>query len=151
MSELNNVRIKGDQLIESLALKEPVIGVALPQALATALKLKPESLRSRPDWKTWMKEVPAAATVLYWVEERRDDDQAFLSALGKRLGDKATLWSFHAMAMLTVDRLTGDAVQKLLETCGLRDGRCANTGFGYYARSFTRVPIVPEEIEEEDY
>jgi|GEM_PF-4089892 len=149
MSELKNVRIKGDELTRSLDFKPKVLGIGLPAALATALKLGADNLRERDAWRDWINDITGAATVLLWIEERKDDDQAFLSALGKRLPEGALLWTFHAMAMLTVDRLTGDAVQKLLETFGLRDGKCANTGFGYYARSFKRAPKVA--VEEERY
>lgn len=81
-----------------------------------------------------------AQTVLLWVTPRRDDDQDFLIALARHLAPGAHVYTFHAMTVMTVDRLTGDAVQLLLTSDGLAEAGCVNTGFGYYARRFVRAP-----------
>ncbi len=142
-------KIIPERLREAVAGPEPVAGIALPSAVANALELIDGQLLDRDEWRSWIGSVPDLRSVLLWISPRREDDQEFLSALAKALHPDALLHSFHSMAMMTVDRLTGDAVQSLLNASGLSDRGCANTGMGYYTRRFVRSSDAgPVELPE---
>jgi hypothetical protein len=141
--------IDSHALAAALPLAGPVIAIELPEPVASALKIAVSHRLARASWRSWVNRIGDAQTVLYWVSPREADDQEFLFALGAALKPGALLYSFHAMGMLTVDRLTGDAVLTLLETFGLRDAGCVNTGIGYYARRMKRDPNAkPEPLPE---
>lgn len=116
-----------------------LIGIGLPAALADALEIPPADRENRDGWLEWMPRIKRVGVALLWMPPRREDDQAFLAALASNLPISARLWSFHAMGIMTTDRLTGDAVQTLLATAGLADRGCVNSGFGYFARRFERL------------
>jgi len=139
-------------LIRVLAPVEPIVGIALPPAVANALSIPAELRLAREEWGTWIDTLGTAKTVLMWIPARMDDDQAYLRAIGAKLDAEARLFTFHAMSVLTSDRLTGDAVLQLLTDAGLDDAGCVNGGFGYYARRFVRRPegVEPKPLPVDD-
>lgn len=130
--------IDGERLATSLELVSPVLAIEVPEAVCSALKIPAQAQVSRLTWREWLPQITSYKTVLLWIGPRGEEDQQALGALGRCLPAGTRLWSMHPMGVLVVDRLTGDAVQTLLETEGLVSGVCANTGLGYYARSFAR-------------
>ena len=139
MTELNLKPGDGDTLRKLLKIGSDVISIGLPVELADAMGLKASERLDRVDWKRWLPKVSKSKSILLWVQKRKDDDQDFFAALSRHLPSKCSLWTFHAMGVLMIDRLTGDAVQTLLTGSGLSDKECRNTGTGYYARRFIRT------------
>jgi hypothetical protein len=124
-----------------------VVAVALPREVCDALGIPAAQRLPREGWRGWLQEYSRARTVLLWISPRGTDDQELFRCIGSHLAADARLYTFHAMSVLTTDRLTGDAVQQLLNDAGLADTGCVNSGFGYYARRFVRAPgTVPVEI-----
>lgn len=133
-------RIDPGHLVRVLAPADPVVAVAMPSEVCDALAIPGTHRLPRDGWRAWLPRYARARTVLLWIPPRQDDDQELFRCLGGHLAAGATLYSFHAMSVLTTDRLTGDAVLQLLCDAGLADSGCVNGGFGYYARRFVRAP-----------
>lgn len=144
--------VNPDQLRRVLAPEEPVAAIGFPPEASDALDIPAEWRLKRGEWKSWLPQFQTARTVLLWINPRREDDQAMFRAIGLCLSEGTRLFTFHAMSVLTSDRLTGDAVQQLLDDAGLLDSGCVNSGFGYYARRFVRKPgttaILPEDLDK---
>ncbi|MCA8938251.1 MAG: hypothetical protein KDB07_00455 [Planctomycetes bacterium] len=149
MDELDTSTFNADRFAKAIGLNAKLLSVSLPDAIADALKIASSARVSRDDWKSWLPRLSKVEIVLLWSTERRNDDQEFLSTLARVLPKGVIVWSFHHMLLQAIDRLTGDAVQTLLTTDGLVDGKCANTGIGFYVRSFKRAKgTTPEAIPE---